>query len=126
MLKTVRKFSRYAIVGIIGTFIHLSILAFLVENLHHSPIISSTIGFLVTVVVSYLLNYNWTFRSKGKHIVVLARYTTVSLIGLCLNTGIMYLVVDIFSLWYGIGQTISIILIPISNFFLNSKWSFKE
>jgi putative flippase GtrA len=125
MLKTVRKFSRYAVVGIIGTFTHLGILAFLVEILHHTPIISSTIGFLVTVIISYYLNYNWTFRSKGKHLVVLTRYITVSLIGLCLNTGIMHLVVHVFSLWYGFGQMISIILIPLSNFFLNSKWAFK-
>jgi putative flippase GtrA len=125
MLETVWKFFRYAVVGVIGTFTHLGILAFLVETLHHNPIVSSTIGFLVTVIISYYLNYKWTFSSKGKHLVVLPRYITVSLIGLSLNTGIMYLIVNVFSLWYGFGQMISIVLIPLSNFFLNSNWSFR-
>lgn len=120
-----KKFIKYAVVGLIGTFTHLSILGFLVEVLHFSPIVGTTIGFLVTVIISYYLNYRWTFSSSSKHIIALPRYTAVSLIGLCLNTGIMFLTVNVFHLWYVIGQTIAVIMIPLSNFFLNSHWSFK-
>lgn len=125
MQKIPKKFIKYAVVGAIGTFTHLSILGFLVEVLHFSPIVSTTIGFIITVIISYYLNYRWTFNSTSKHTVTLPRYTAVSLIGFCLNTGIMFLTVNVFHLWYVIGQTIAVIMIPLSNFFLNSHWSFK-
>ncbi len=121
----IRKFLKYVIVGLIGTFTHLSILAFWVEVLQINPVVGTTIGFIVTVIISYYLNYNWTFKSSSSHIVALPRYTTVSVIGLALNTSIMYIAVNVFSMWYGIGQAIAIIVIPLSNFFLNSYWSFK-
>ncbi len=123
--KSIKKFSKYFIVGIVGTFVHFSILVFLVEFLRCDPIISSIVGFIVTVLISYYLNYKWTFKSIKKHSNVLPRYVVVSIIGFCLNTFIMFLTVKIIGLWYLIGQLITVVIIPISNFTLNSYWSFK-
>lgn len=125
MIKINSKFLKYAFVGVIGTFTHLGILTFLVEALRYHPVISSASGFLITVVISYYLNYKWTFQSKSRHRSALPRYVAVSLAGLCLNTTIMFITVNVLHLWYIIGQTISIIIIPVHNFVLNSSWSFK-
>ncbi|MBW4604826.1 MAG: hypothetical protein KME29_36040 [Calothrix sp. FI2-JRJ7] len=38
----------------------------------------------------------------------------------------MFTIVNILKSWYIIGQIISIIVIPISNYLLNSRWSFKD
>ena len=122
----IKKFTKYFIVGIMGAFTHLSILILLVEVFKCNYILSSTVGFVLTVIVSYCLNYRWTFNSRGSHARSLPRYTIVSLIGLCLNTCIMLLVVNIFGLWYLIGQAVTVIIIPATNFILNSYWSFKS
>jgi putative flippase GtrA len=124
-MKVSQKFIRYGIVGAFGTVTHVGLLALLVEVLSLPPVVSSSAAFVVVVIISYCLNYKWTFRAKSKHTTALFRYTTVSLVGFSLNLGIMYLIVDVLHLWYLIGQMISIIVIPISNFFLNSKWAFK-
>jgi putative flippase GtrA len=120
-----RKFIRYGIVGSIGTIIHLGILSLLVELLSFNPIISSSAAFIVVVLISYYLNYNWTFQAQVKHLKALIRYITVCLVGFSLNAGIMFIIVDILNLWYVFGQILAIIIIPISNFILNSWWAFK-
>ncbi|QLE57813.1 GtrA family protein [Nostoc sp. TCL26-01] len=124
-MKTSSKFIKYAIVGALGTFTHIGLLTLLVEILTLPPVISSSAAFIVVVIISYWLNYRWTFRSKSKHRRALLRYSIVSLFGFSLNLGIMYLIVNVLHLWYLIGQIIAIIFIPISNFFLNSRWAFK-
>jgi putative flippase GtrA len=121
----IKKFTKYFIVGIIGTVTHLSVLIVLVEFFKYNYILGSTIGFVLTVVISYYLNYIWTFRSREKHTKSLPRYIIVSIIGLCLNTCIMFLAVNVFGLWYLIGQAITVLIIPVTNFILNSYWSFK-
>lgn len=120
-----RKFIRYGIVGSIGTITHLGILLFLVEIVSLNPIISSSVAFIIVVLISYYLNYNWTFKATAKHFNSLIRYIAVCLVGFSLNTGIMFIIVDILHLWYMLGQIISIIIIPISNFILNSRWTFR-
>ncbi|MBS3027307.1 MAG: GtrA family protein [Dolichospermum sp. DET50] len=120
-----KKFVRYGIVGAIGTITHLLILLLLVEILSFNPIISSSLAFIVVVFISYYLNYNWTFKSTTKHFTVLIRYIIVCLSGFTLNIIIMFIVVDVLNLYYMLGQIISIIVIPISNFILNNRWAFK-
>lgn len=120
-----RKFVRYGIVGAIGTITHLLILLLLVEILSFNPIISSSFAFIVVVFISYYLNYNWTFKSTTKHFTVLIRYIMVCLSGFTLNIIIMFIVVDVLNLYYMLGQIISIVVIPISNFILNNRWAFK-
>lgn len=121
-----KKFLKYALVGGLGTCTHLGLLTIFVEVLHYSPVASSAIGFTVTVVISYYLNYKWTFNAQSSHSSALPRYISVSLMGLCLNTAILFLTVNLLQLWYGIGQAIAIFAIPLHNFILNSYWAFKN
>ena len=120
-----KKFIRYGIVGAIGTFVHLALLFIFVEIFSFHAVVSSSIAFIAVVIISYCLNYTWTFKAKSNHATALTRYIMVCSIGFGLNAGIMFVVVDIFQLWYLFGQIISIIVIPISNFILNSRWAFK-
>ena len=120
-----KKFIRYGIVGAIGTITHITLLLVLVEVFLFNPIVGSSIAFIAVVVISYCLNYSWTFKAKNNHLTALTRYIAVCLIGFGLNAGIMFVVVDIFQLWYLLGQIVSIVVIPISNFILNSRWAFK-
>ena len=120
-----RKIIRYAVVGVIGTAVHFGVLAALVELFGVEPVTSSTIGFIVTVIVSYVLNHRWTFRSDRGHRSALPRYIIVSITGMLLNTGIMFLTVHVFGLWYILGQCLVVVVVPITNFALNYRWSFR-
>lgn len=121
-----KQFFRYAIVGALGTAIHMGMLIALVELFRVEPVISSTIGFIVTLIVSYALNYFWTFRSRHPHAYSLPRYAVVSVLGLLLNAAIMYLTVHVLEWWYVLGQLCVVFVVPISNFILNVLWSFRS
>lgn len=121
----IRRLTRYAIVGMLATMTHIGILVVLVEAFHQEPVFSSTVGFMVALVFSYFLNRNWTFQTNLAHSYALTRYVIISLFGLLLNSGIMYLTVNILGWWYLLGQFTVILIVPASNFWLNSSWSFR-
>jgi len=116
--------ARYGIVGIIGTLLHLGILALLVERFQVDPVWSSVIGFFAALITSYILNFFWVFNSRRAHHVAVMRYLLVSFTGLALNTSIMYTVVDVLHWWYGWGALGVIMVVPASNFLLNYLWTF--
>ena len=122
--KVIIKLIKYSAVGVLGTLTHIIILVTFVELFNQDPVLSSTCGFIIVVVISYYLNHFWTFQSDRCHLYSFPRYVIVSLLGLSLNTGIMYLTVNILNWWYLSGQMIVIIIVPISNFILNYFWSF--
>lgn len=65
----VKKMMKYGAVGVLGTLLHVGVLVLLVEWLGMNPIISSAIGFLLVLIVSYILNLLWTFgktREDGR------------------------------------------------------------
>ncbi len=121
-----KKFAKYAIVGFIATLIYMGMLVTLVEVIGMDPVVSSVISFIFILIGSYFGNRYWTFKSGRGHLYSLSRYLVVSLSGLSLNTGIMYLTVNILGWWYLLGQLIAIFVVPLSNFFLNFYWSFRE
>lgn len=121
-----KKILKYGIVGLLGTFIHFGILLILVELFLIHPVLSSSIGFIVVVVISYFLNKKWTFQSENGGYNEFIKYLIVSCSGLVINTVIMYCSVNIFQFEYFVGQLIVTIVIPLSNYTLNSFWTFKE
>jgi putative flippase GtrA len=121
------KLFSYGMIGITGTLIHFSVLVLLVELFHLEPVLSSSIGFIITIIVSFYLNRRFTFRAtSSKTTVTFIKYTVVSCSGFILNSVIMYGSVHILSLHYSIAQAIVVIVLPISNFLLNNYWTFRE
>jgi putative flippase GtrA len=122
-----RSFRRYVFVGIMGTLAHVSTLSVLVEWFKFEPIVGSVTGFLVALILSYLLNAKWSFDQVSKdHRQTLVRYTAVSGIGLCLNTSIMFFLVNQMGMGYLQSQVAAAIVVPLHNFILNFYWTFKE
>ncbi len=119
------KLVRYFIVGVIGTGIHFGVLIMLVELFGVEAVTASTIGFIVTLIVSYVLNHRWTFRSDRRHLSAMPRYTLVSVSGLLLNSAIMYVTVHVLEWWYILGQCMVVVVVPLTNFLFNYHWSFR-
>lgn len=120
------KMFKYGLVGVLGAFIHFGVLVLLVEKFQVVPVLSSSIGFVIVVVISYVLNKYWTFQTKNKSFSEFTKYMIVSCSGLVMNIVIMYFSVDVFHLDYIIGQLIVTFIIPLSNYTLNHLWTFKH
>ncbi|WP_282939562.1 GtrA family protein [Paenibacillus sp. RC67] len=117
---------KYGIVGVLGTLLHFAVLVALVEWARMQPVWASAIGFIVVLLVSYLLNKYWTFQDSPSGWRPLVKYTVVSGFGLLLNSGIMYTAVDLLHWNYLIGQCFVVIAVPISNFIFNYYWTFRQ
>ena len=118
------KFIKYSVVGCISVLIYFLSVFVLVELFDKDPIFGSTLSFIIMTFISFLLNKKYTFGSDFSYNQLL-RFLVVSAIGFTLNFVIMYLVVNVLSLHYSIGELITTLIIPIINFILNNYWTFK-
>lgn len=119
-----RQILRYIIVGGLGTAAHLAVLAMSVEWWQLDVVLASVAGFLAALSVSYVLNHYWTFESRRSPGSSFWRYLSVSLSGLLLNTGMVYVMVEYLHWWYLTAQISVIFVVPTSNFLLNRYWAF--
>ncbi|MBW7454898.1 GtrA family protein [Paenibacillus sepulcri] len=120
---------KYAVVGLLGTALHFTLLAALVEWAGFHPVAGSVLGFTVVLAVSFVLNKQWTFQEteNGKQAGYrqFMRYSIVSGSGLCLNTLIMYAAVEWLHLPYLLGQVLVTVVVPVQNYLFNRNWTFR-
>ena len=76
---------RFCISGLVATATHLLVFVGLVEAMDLPAVLASIFAFSAAVLVSYSLNYHWTFKSPGTHQVMLPRFAVVAILGLSLN-----------------------------------------
>ena len=115
---------RYLVAGGLGTLAHLGLMTLCVENLGVPPIAGAVVGFAAAVGVSYALNHYWTFQSSRSPVQSFWRFLLVSILGLLMNTGMMYGLVHYLGWWYLKAQLSVILIVPATNFLLNRYWSF--
>lgn len=122
----IKQLIRFTLVGGIGTAAHYAVLILLVSSLLMHPVIGSTAGFLVGMVVNYLLNRHFTFTSQRSHREAFWRFGTVALAGIVINTAMMILLTVSLEYHYLLAQVIATILTLSWNFFGSRYWVFKE
>jgi putative flippase GtrA len=85
----VQQVLRFAVVGVVATAVHYSILTALVEIGHVNKIVATTIGYTIGTIVSYALNRRFTFQARGTPVVAsFAKYAVLYGIGAVLNAAI--------------------------------------
>jgi putative flippase GtrA len=119
-----QQFFRFILVGSVVALIQFSILFALVQYMEVKSLYASSLGFVISAVLNYILNYTFTFRSKANHRKALARFLAVASVGLVLNGTLMKIGTDILSIHYIYSQIGAIACVIIWNFFANRKWTF--
>ena len=74
------------------------------------------IGYSCSAVVSYLLNYYWTFTSNQAHHQAAGRFVAVVLSGLVINASIVAVLADWLKIHYLIAQVIATAVTLGTNF----------
>ena len=123
----VTRIIRYLITGAITVITLLTVLYLLRDVLGVWYLLSSVIAFLVTWIVSFVLQKFWVFNSKGLIEVKaqMGKYVVLSVFNLSANTALMYLFVEKLLLNHLIAQTIIAGLIACWGFFMYLKVVFK-
>ena len=121
-----RQFVSFAGVGAIATAVHYAILIVLVQFYHLNPTLASGIGAVAGALISYSLNYHYTFRSNGRHAVSVAKFFIVAAVGLVLNSMSMLICIEVFGFHYLLSQVLATGLVLIWSFAVNRAWTFRE
>jgi putative flippase GtrA len=114
---------RFALVGGVATGVQYVTLIVLVRAAGVWPTAASAIGFMVSAVGNYLLNYYFTFRSRGSHGVAAGKFLVLAGVGLAINSVLMQVLVG--AGWhYILAQVCATVVVFLWNFVGNSLWTF--
>jgi putative flippase GtrA len=118
------KFVRFLIVGGIATLIQYVALIWTVERWHWNSVLASSLGYLLSAIANYVLNYYYTFRSDNHHGIAATRFAMVAAAGLALNALLMQLLAIKLHLPYILAQILATVCTLLWNYWANSRWSF--
>lgn len=120
------RFIKFGLVGILNTLINW-ILFIILNRLGSYYIISNIIAYSISTLNSYLWNSKWVFKYSGDSLKETSlKFIILNIIGLTLNTIILYLLVDIVGLRKLIALIITTGIVMILNYFINKIWVFKK
>jgi len=118
------QFSKFLLVGGFSTLLQYLILAFLVHTAGTDPVVASSIGYVLSALVNYDLNYRLTFRSRVPYFGGMVRFALVHAMGFLLNGTIMATGTKVLGLHYLVAQVAATVVVLFWNFFANRRWTF--
>ncbi len=114
------KFIKFGVVGFSGVFVDFGITYLAKEKLNIPKYVANAIGFIIAATSNYFLNRVWTFQSKNPEIAVeFTEFFIISLIGLGLNTLLLWILVSKFKMNFYFAKVFAIGLVTIWNFLAN-------
>lgn len=119
MKSILKQFSKFIGVGLIAFAIDWSTMTFLTEVAGFHYLISTSIGFTVSIIFNYLASMRYVFTSKGtmtrkKEFAV---FVSLAIVGLGLNNIIMFLLVGTVGIDYRIAKFGATACVALYNFF---------
>ncbi|MDZ7798481.1 MAG: GtrA family protein [Patescibacteria group bacterium] len=127
---SISQLIKFGIVGFIGTAIDVGFLNLLHQVFEVMVYLAATISFILAVINNFVLNKYWTFKDKKAYLakshVQFFQFIFVSVIGLLINLGLMYLLIEYFGFWYNWAKLGAIIVVLFWNFFANKFWTFRK
>ncbi len=121
----IKKFVKFGVVGASGVLVDFGF-TFLCKELIKIPkYVSNAIGFTIAASTNYLLNRVWTFHSQNPEIAIeYVHFLLVSLIGLGINTLILWILVSKFKKNFYVSKLFAIAVVTVWNFFINLIFTF--
>lgn len=128
--KLVVQFSKFILIGALNTGIDFAILNLLMwqTGIYSGKyiILLNAISFSVAVINSYFWNKFWIFRAKGttqtgKEFV---QFITITLIGMAINTAIVYSVTTLISPMFGLSVELWANLAKVAATGISLIWNF--
>ncbi|WP_300857385.1 GtrA family protein [uncultured Clostridium sp.] len=123
--KEMYKFIKFGFVGILNTLINWIIFAILnICGVYY--LVSNFIAYIVATINSYIWNSKWVFKYNGeRRNETTIKFIVLNLIGLVLNTSILYLLVDKLLVDKLIALIITTLIVMVINYIANKMWVFK-
>ncbi|MBG0782796.1 MAG: GtrA family protein [Bacteroidales bacterium] len=121
------KFLKFGVVGFSGLFVDFGLTFLFKEVFHVQKYVSNAIGFIMAATSNYIFNRIWTFESTNPNIALeYTEFIVISLIGLVINTLILYLLVSRWKINFYLSKVFAIAVVTLWNFFANLLFTFAE
>ena len=119
------KFIKFGLVGFSGVFVDFSITWLLKERFRVQQYASNATGFMTAASTNYVLNRIWTFQSTNPNVAFeYGEFILISIIGLAINTTILWLLVSRLKLNFYVSKIIAIAIVTLWNFAANLAFTF--
>ncbi|MEA2113326.1 MAG: GtrA family protein [Patescibacteria group bacterium] len=128
--KLIIQFSKFVVIGFLNTGIDFAVLNLLMwqTGIYSGKyiILLNAISFSVAVINSYFWNKFWIFRAKesaqtGKEF---AQFITITLIGMVINTAIVYSITTLISPMFGLSAEVWANLAKVAATGVSLIWNF--
>lgn len=121
----VSKFIKFGVVGCSGMVIDFGATYLCKEILRINKFVSNAIGFILAATSNYFLNRIWTFESSNNEIgVQYLQFMMVSIIGLGINSLVLYLLNEKIRWNFYLSKLFAIGITTVWNFFANLLFTF--
>ena len=120
-----RQESRFLMVGAINTLVGYGAYA-LFLSVGVPYLIANTLSTIIGVINSYLWNRFFTFKSKGKAMGEIIRFSFVYLISYCCSMVFLYLIVGQFGVNVYVAGILNLVMTTLISWFGHKNFSFKE
>ena len=116
---------KFGIIGISNTLINW-IIFFLLNLVEVNYILANIIAYSLATINSYIWKSKWVFKYNNEKLVSSLKFIIVNLVGLILNTIILFILVDMFNINKIISLVMATGVVMIINYISNRLWVFKQ
>jgi putative flippase GtrA len=119
---------RYTFVGGLAFIVDFSLLYLLTDLFKIHYLVSAGISFIFGLLVNYLLSILWVFNSRKIKNVMneFIFFTLIGLFGLGITEVLLWMLTDLFALYYLISKIITTIIVYFWNFFARKYLLFNK
>ena len=117
------RISKFLLVGATGVLVNSLALLLLVQGAHLPLVPASALAAELGIVHNFAWNDRWTFERTRLSWSRFARFNLVSLAGLLLTTGTVWVLVEQLGVYYLAANLLGITLATAWNFAVNSWWT---
>ena len=120
----IRQFAKFGVVGVIAPAIDFAVMIALTELAGIPPVASSSVSFVVSLLFNYVASMRFVFarREDLGRVAEAAIFCILSLIGLGINSALMWLGAELASLNYVLVKVGATAVVILWNFFSRKRW----
>lgn len=124
------RFGKFCLVGLSGVLVNIGLLWLLTEFAGLFYLISAAISIEISIISNFTLNDFFTFSDrrspKSKSFLTrLGKYNLVTLAGLAVNMGVLWLLAGGFGMYYLIAELVGIAAATLWNYLASTWWTWK-
>lgn len=123
-MKTTIQLTRFALVGVMNTALHLATIGLLTQVFGLSQLVSNVAAYMVASSFSFVVNSVWSFRVRPQ-IRRFARFQMVGLMGL-VASAVLGRMGDVFAWHYAMTVLLTACVVPVLSFMAHRSYTYSQ